>query len=63
MKIEYIWHDKPKEKKTYDTKVAYSMIPRFFKAKSQEEFDKQELESIEKNKARGLILEYRVVEA
>ena len=62
MKIEYIWHDKPKEKKTYDTKAAYSMIPRAFKTKSQEEFYKQELESFEKNKSRGLILDYRVTE-
>ena len=62
MKIEYIWHDKPKEKKIYDTKVAYSMTPRAFRDKTQEEFDQKELESLEKNKARGLVLEYRVVE-
>ena len=63
MKIEYIWYSSPKTKRTYDTKRAFDMTPRFWRPKTQEEFDKRELESLEENKARGLILEYRVVEA
>lgn len=62
MKIEYIWHDSPKEKRHYDTEIARSMNMCFFRNMTQEEFDKHELESLEKNKHRGLVLDYRILE-
>lgn len=63
MKIKYVWHEQPKVEKVFDTEVAFSKLPSIFTAgKTQESFDKMELENFEDKKAKGLVLSYEVIE-
>lgn len=66
MKIEYVWHDEPNRKKLYDTEKSFKMNHNPFSSldagKTQEKFDKHELESFEEKKNRGLVLEYKVIQ-
>ena len=63
MKIMYIWHSEPKRRKVYDTEKSFERTPSVFKKQGcqQEVWDKQELESIERNKQNGKVLEYKVI--
>lgn len=64
MKIEYVWYTDPKRKRVYDTETSFNRCPISLKksGQTQEEWDKQEIESFEKNKKRGLVLEYKVID-
>lgn len=69
MLIEYIHKSEPKKVKIHDTKKAYRNMyfaiadpdTKLYK-KTQAEFDKIYLDTFEKDKARGVILYYKILE-
>ena len=69
MLIEYIHKSEPKKTKVHDTQKAYKNMQfaildpdtKLYK-KTQAEFDKIYLDSFEKDKARGIILYYKILE-
>ena len=60
MKIKYIHFSEPNITKIYDTKIALKKNP--FYRMTQEEFDKLELANMERNKKKGHVLSYEVIE-
>jgi len=60
MKIKYIHFSEPNKVKEYDTEIA--LKNNSFLKKSQEDFDKLELEHMERDKQKGHILSYEIVE-
>lgn len=69
MLIEYIHKSEPQKIKIHDTEKAYKNMQfaiwdpdtKLYK-KTQAEFDKIYLDSFEKDKARGIILYYKILE-
>ena len=59
MKIDYVHFSSPDIKKEYDTVVALKNNP--YVKMSQDDFDKMELEHMEKDRKNGYILSYEVV--
>lgn len=63
MIINYIWHDKPNIIKKFNTIKDFIGLPDMFKAnKTQEEYDKQQLELIRSKKEQGLVLDFWIEE-
>ena len=60
MKIKYVHFSEPNKEKEYDTEVA--LKKNHFIKMSQDEFDKLELNNMERHKKQGLILSYEVVQ-
>lgn len=63
MKIKYIHFSEPNKVKIYDTEVALKKNPFLdpFIRMTQEEFDKMELEHMERDKQKRHILSYEIV--
>ena len=70
MLIEYVHESEPLKTKIHDTEKAYKNMAfaiadpdtKLYK-KTQAEFDKISLDSFKKDKARGIILYYKILEA
>ena len=66
MKIKYIWHDQPDVQKFYDTRISLVNSRGFLNMMgsfpNQEDWDKKELANFERDKQRGKILSYEIVE-
>lgn len=60
MKIKYIHSSNPNKEKIYDTEKA--LKNNSFIKKSQEDFDKLELENMERDKQKGYIISYEVLQ-
>lgn len=62
MIINYIWHDEPKIIKKFNTVKDFMSLPDIFNQsnKTQEEYDKQQLELISRKKEQGLVLDFWV---
>lgn len=60
MRIKYVHFSEPNKEKIYDTVKSLKNNP--FIKKTQEEFDQFELEKMRKDKERGHILSYEVLE-
>ena len=60
MKIKYTWFDEPNKEKVYDTEKALKNNP--FIKRTQSDFDKMELESMERKKQQGLVLSYEIAQ-
>jgi hypothetical protein len=66
MKIRYIHSADPGVEKTYDTVLSLEGCKGFIRAmgsnQSKKEWDRQEVERFERDRRKGIILSYRVVE-
>ncbi len=60
MKIKYIHSSEPSEVKIYDTEKALKNNP--FIERTQSDFDKMELANMERDKRKGLILSYEIMQ-
>ena len=60
MKIKYIHFSEPNKEKVYDTEKSLKNNPVI--SMNQEEWDKHELERMKKDKERGHILSYEIIE-
>lgn len=60
MKIKYIHVSDPTIEKIHDTEQAFKNPPRVFR--TQEEFDAHTLKLFERDKEKGIILSYEVME-
>lgn len=60
MKIKYVHFSEPENEKIYDTEVALKRNPSIHK--TQEEFDQFELRHMERDKSKGYILSYEIIE-
>lgn len=60
MKIKYIHSSEPSEVKIYDTEKALKNNP--FIEQTQSDFDKMELANMERDKRKGLILSYEIMQ-
>ena len=60
MKIKYIHSSEPIEVKIYDTEKALKNNP--FIEQTQSDFDKMELANMERDKRKGLILSYEIMQ-
>lgn len=65
MKIKYIHISAPNTEKIHDTQKALKAAKGFINAMgsnpSQEEYDEIELQNFERDKKRGIIIEYRIL--
>ncbi|MBO5969923.1 MAG: hypothetical protein J6S14_15655 [Clostridia bacterium] len=62
MKIKYVWHESPDTEKIIDTVAELPNIPFNTTPPTQERYDKHTIELLERDKARGLVLRYEVIE-
>ena len=60
MIIDYVHFSSPNVKKAYDTVIAFKANPSI--KMSQDDFDKMELEHMERDRKNGYILSYEVVQ-
>ena len=63
MKIKYIHNSEPSKIKVYDTERALKNNPYIKQTKqTQSDFDKMELANMERDKRKGLILSYEIIQ-
>ena len=64
MIINYIWYEEPEIIKHFDTVKDFANLPDIFNQskRTQEEYDKQQLELISQKKEQGLVLDFWVEE-
>lgn len=60
MKIKYIHNSEPSKIKVYDTERSLKNNP--FIKQTQSDFDKMELANMERDKRKGLILSYKIIQ-
>ena len=60
MIIDYVHFSSPNVKKAYDTVIALKANPSI--KMSQDDFDKMELEHMERDRKKGYILSYEVIQ-
>lgn len=61
MIIKYIHMSDPKKEKFFDTEETYNSSRFLYAASTQEEFDRFHLTLFERDKRKGIILEYSVI--
>ena len=64
MIVNYIWYDKPDVIKKFNTVKDLAELPDIFNQskRTQEEYDKQQLELIRSKKEQGLVLDFWIEE-
>lgn len=61
MKIEYVWHNDPCTKRTFDTVRDKQALRALTDCMTQEEYDAAQLKLIERKKEYGLVLSYKII--